>query len=209
LVPGGGQVYLGEREKGIGYAMVAPLVVPWLRSVVEARALARQIREGERKPRTRPTPGAALRLALVFWGLVGLLAWGATALYGALTRPAVTVEASDAAGEASASDGDAEPASSLAVTAPPPEGSGGALADEVADRERRLGARRLLAQARLACEASDYALCRQMSREARGLDPELVEAVRLFHRATLALERGSECEGSGFDADGSGQRDCR
>jgi len=62
------------------------------------------------------------------------------------------------------------------------------------ERMTRARARRLLLTAQAACDAQDYRLCSVVSAEARRLDPELPEAIRLYHRARLALELGRNGE---------------
>ncbi|MFB6264801.1 MAG: hypothetical protein ABEL76_14425 [Bradymonadaceae bacterium] len=64
LAPGAGQMYNDETERAWQYGYRAILLVPWIRSVIEAYRIGSSIRAGDRR---RPRPGA-------FWRALGYLA---------------------------------------------------------------------------------------------------------------------------------------
>jgi TM2 domain-containing membrane protein YozV len=64
LVPGMGQVYNGDWQKGLVIFLTGWLVLPWIYGIVDAVTVANEIRNGVRKSATVP-PGYLL-LALKF-----------------------------------------------------------------------------------------------------------------------------------------------
>lgn len=67
LVPGMGQVYNGEWQKGLVIFLTGWLVVPWIYGIVDAVTVANEIRNGVRESATVP-PGyliLALKLGIV------------------------------------------------------------------------------------------------------------------------------------------------
>ncbi len=69
LVPGMGQIYNGEWEKGLIIFLTGWLVVPWLYGIVDAVTVANAIRSGQREALT--VPAGYLLLVLKF-GIVPL-----------------------------------------------------------------------------------------------------------------------------------------
>lgn len=81
VLPGMGQVYNGQRDRGLWFALLAVLVVPWLYAIADAWKVAAQINAGE-----RPAPDPAiwrvgrwgqlmLNLAVLFGMVVGISIW--------------------------------------------------------------------------------------------------------------------------------------
>lgn len=81
LLPGLGQVYNGQRDRGIAFALAAVLVIPWIWSIVDAAKVAGEIKRGDRAapdPRVwqRARWGQVLLdVALIFAVAVVLLIW--------------------------------------------------------------------------------------------------------------------------------------
>jgi hypothetical protein len=205
LAPGAGQVYLGQRDDALRHAMGAPLLLPWVTGVRSAWADATRLVAGRRPMSHRPELGRALLFALAVWVLVGGLVVGSVWLYRSLTRPtldglapALTVPRSE------------EPApAALAEERPSVNGesassSAPGLVAELEARQREARARRLTLQAHGACEAEDWSVCAALAEEARRLEPRLVPAIRLYHRAALALESVGPA-GSGEGSDRAGE----
>ena len=81
LLPGMGQVYNGQRDRGIAFALAAVLIVPWIWSIIDAGRVAAAIRQG-----TRPAPDPRtwqrgrwgqllLDVAVIFSVVVVVLIW--------------------------------------------------------------------------------------------------------------------------------------
>ena len=206
LAPGGGQVYLGQKDDARNYALTAPLISPWVNSVRLANRDAHLVGTGRRTARARPQLLRAVAFILALWVFVASIVVGSVLLYSYLTRPAVApshvvpavVEPSSEA------DVDATDRDSIDVGAEAPNQQlSGELMTEIEQRRRQAQAARLVAQAVAACEENDYDRCASLSNQARQLNPELTEATRLYHRATVALEARpvEDCSGSS-DQDG-------
>ncbi len=81
VLPGMGQVYNGERDRAVWFAIGAVLVLPWLYGVFDALSVARAIVDGERPPPDPATRGPAVRghlmlnMAMVFGVVVGVFLW--------------------------------------------------------------------------------------------------------------------------------------
>jgi hypothetical protein len=203
LAPGAGHRYLGRPEAALGYAMSAPLVVPWIRAVREATEIARSINEDHERARTRVAPVAAARFAAVFWMAVATLVVGCVLLYSNLLDNSRTTAVLDvpATSEEGSRTSPADVTSALGPAAEATgEGTGGssAVAAEIDRRQRRARAQRTLIQARLACNSEAFERCAELASRARENDPESTAAVRMYHEAIVSLgEQTMEPEGTG------------
>ncbi len=94
LVPGMGQVYNGDWEKGLIIFLTGWLLLPWLYGIVDAVAVATEIRTGRRESQTVPAGYLLLALkvlvgpvaCLYLSGLLFLVVGGLVAAVGGLLR---------------------------------------------------------------------------------------------------------------------------
>ncbi len=93
VLPGMGQVYNGERERAVWFAIGAVLIVPWLWGVVDAISVAQAINRGARRPPENTARAGAMRshltlnLAIVFGIVLGVFLWQRMAAHTAALPP--------------------------------------------------------------------------------------------------------------------------
>lgn len=79
LLPGGGQLCLGEVTRALEVFLASVLLIPWPLAAARAARRSEAIRRGEQKP-SAPPAWRVLWLAVpLFWGFVGLVGWTALA----------------------------------------------------------------------------------------------------------------------------------
>ncbi len=81
VLPGMGQVYNGERDRAVWFAIGAVLIVPWVWGIIDAVAVAGRIAGGQQRP---PDPSAResavrghllLNMSILFGVVVGVFLW--------------------------------------------------------------------------------------------------------------------------------------
>lgn len=81
VLPGMGQVYNGERDRAVWFAIGAVLILPWVWGVVDAVSVARRIAAGARRKPDAVVRDAAVRshlvlvMAILFGVVVGAFLW--------------------------------------------------------------------------------------------------------------------------------------
>lgn len=179
LSPGGGFAYLGEPRRGLPYALLSPLLVPWVAAAILAAREASAIERGATLQRRRSDPRVVTAWASTFWTVVAL-ALVLVTVAGRSTDPVdepPLVPAREVRAPV-ARDMQAEPP----AAAPTPE--------EVEALEQRV--RELLDGAQRACDAGHFGLCRQLSEEVLVIDEGNRDATRL---QVLAVARGVRVPG--------------
>lgn len=189
VLPGMGQVYNGERDRGVWFALGALLVAPWIYSVVDAWTTARAIADGSRAgpdpagQRGAVTSQLALNLSVAFGVVVGVFLWyrlqhpppsGASL---AAAQPAVAAEDGPDAGAVVAGEPDAgEPDAAEPPRDRPPLGDDLAVPD-------------LMRKGRMACGRGLYAECEEIMHAILRLDPNHRDARTLLVEAVSKRQR--------------------
>ena len=173
LLPGLGQVYNGQRERGILFALGTPLIVPYLYGIYDAFTTAEDIARGKYAapdPHTRNAAYVgqiALALAVIFGMFVGALLWHRSRMP---QRPPPVAEMPYA------------PASAPGVT--------GALPVDVAAPASRqplgdgLDVDALMKKGRMACAQGLYNECEEIMHEVIARDPGNRDAYNLLVEAS-------------------------
>lgn len=168
FLPGMGQVYNGERQRGLWFALGALLVFPWAMAVIDAYRTASAIARGER---AAPGPGGtaylsqlAVNCSLFFGIALGLVLWQRT---GAPAPPVVDAGGSGVAPAAPA------PASAAAR---PPLGDG-------------LGVSELMEKGRMACGRGLYTECADLMQAILDREPQHRDALDLLVEAKTKSAR--------------------
>ncbi len=173
VLPGMGQAYNGERERGLWFALTAVLILPWLWGVVDAWRGARKIAAGERPapdPRTRPAALNAqlmVNVAVVVGVVAGYVLWTR------LRPPAPPAEAPAALAADPTADADAQiedAGAPDAARARPPI-------------KTALPIPELMRKGRMACGRGMFAECEEIMHEIVRLDPKNAEAYQLLVEA--------------------------
>ncbi len=180
-LPGMGQVYNGQPERGVWFALGAVLVLPWVLGVVDALRVGRAILRGDRPPPEPVSRRAAARshlvldLALVFGVAVGVLAWER------LNNRGTTQAAARGAVDMGV---DAAPA-------PVPDaGPFEPLGVQKGAEQQRLEVADLMRRGQMACDHGRYAECEELMRAVVRLDPGAREARSLLVEANSKRRRG-------------------
>ncbi|MBN1944694.1 MAG: hypothetical protein JW797_03415 [Bradymonadales bacterium] len=205
LAPGAGQMYLGKRGMAGTYAVTFWLLFPWVHSVVSARKQALDLGNGRLSPRRRPDLAGAIGFILLFWLVVSMLVVTNLSIHQRLTRHVQVADQPPIVLERPEVPDSTPPGAQVAMESEgsahqPPAG----LVEDLERRQQQVRALRLVLNARAACEAEDFRMCQLLSAQARELDPGLAEAIRLYHRATLALEPVPDAEHDQESPDGEG-----
>ena len=191
LGPGAGQIYNGQPERALGYALSWPLLKPWLDSVRDAHARAAKI-EGYWLP--RPPDGALLRavrhvviVQAVVWGLISFSIWSYHSWERRQEQERVRqlrqIALPSAFDEAVMKVGDAKLA---ALTAYEREVEAYEKANpKMSDAER---GERLFRVALESCKARKYAQCQSLMRRVLQLQPAQRDAVRLMAWAKIQVD---------------------
>ena len=187
LAPGAGQIYLNRTDQAKAAAMSAPLVVPWVRSVLSAVERARALHTKPQLLIARPRLREALIFLVLFWTVVAGLVVSSVALHDMLLDSSENDVVENPLVDPDSQQTD--PRSADAVDSGPVTSQ--QLESELAQRENQVEARQLVQSAQQACLRADFQTCVNLAGRARLLDPELLAATRLYHRASLELQRGT------------------
>jgi hypothetical protein len=177
LVPGLGQVYNGQRERGILFALGTPLVIPYLYGIYDAFRTAEDIARGKYAapdPHSRQT------------AYVGQLALGLVMIFGTIVlaliarRPPVAPVAPPAAPSLSAP----------AAPAPPPSSALPAISTAVRPPlGDALDVPSLMKKGRMACNQGLFSECEEIMHEVISREPGNRDAYNLLVEAAQQRQR--------------------